>query len=263
MIKEYLDKLGLDEYASVAELMRAHLDVFSFSGASVILGEDVSLDMEDIYRKIVVEGRGGYCFEHNKLFYEVLKNLGYKVTPYLARVVRNQDKEAPLTHRIAVLEDDKEKYLVDVGFGAIAPVIPVNMAGSLVDSHMGNRYRIFDYGDGSYSLQWEQEEDFYTIYKFDLNHYQTPDFELGNFYSCKHPKATFVNNLVMARISDGEIFSLINHVYSVRSESGAKEFEIESADELFKILNDVFKCNVSLAESERLYQFVKAKRSAS
>ena len=57
-----------------------------FENLDVLLGRPISLEPEALFQKLVVERRGGYCFEQNLLFKAALEALGYEVEPHLARV---------------------------------------------------------------------------------------------------------------------------------------------------------------------------------
>lgn len=46
----------------------------------------LSLDPEDLFQKIVVNSRGGYCMEVNTLFGAVLRSMGYSVVSVGGRV---------------------------------------------------------------------------------------------------------------------------------------------------------------------------------
>lgn len=67
-------------------LTRAHTQSIPFENLDVLSGVPVSLELDDIFRKLVLRRRGGYCFEHNGLFMWVLKQLGYRVSTLGARV---------------------------------------------------------------------------------------------------------------------------------------------------------------------------------
>ena len=49
-------------------------------------GKTISLQPEDLMKKLVTEKRGGYCFEMNALFCEAVKALGIPIYGVLARV---------------------------------------------------------------------------------------------------------------------------------------------------------------------------------
>lgn len=46
----------------------------------------LSLDRQDLFEKIVTNGRGGYCMEVNELFATVLRTLGFQLYSTAGRV---------------------------------------------------------------------------------------------------------------------------------------------------------------------------------
>jgi N-hydroxyarylamine O-acetyltransferase len=253
--QQYLDVLGYSEptFDDLSSLMGAHVDTFAFSSIDVLIGNDVSLDIDDVFKKLVTDRRGGYCFEHNRLFFEVMKSAGMNVTPYLARVVNNQDITPPKTHRISVVKDGGKQHLVDVGFGPLGPAVPVCMDGNYVTSHMGRQYRVSELADGFLGLQLLKDGEPYTLYKFDLQKCYDNDFITGNFYSYRHPKATFVNNLVVSRISDGVIYSLRNNTYMKIHADSQEDVAIDSFEAMYDVLAEDFQCRYERDEIKEIY----------
>ena len=69
----YLARLGFDEPEAptadyLQRLQRAHVQAIPYENLNVLSGKPVSLEVEDLLRKIVFGRRGGYCFELNILF---------------------------------------------------------------------------------------------------------------------------------------------------------------------------------------------------
>lgn len=62
-------------------LQKHHLAAIPFENLSLHYSSHrtISLDPEDLFEKIVVQRRGGYCMENNLLFGIVLRSLGYCV----------------------------------------------------------------------------------------------------------------------------------------------------------------------------------------
>lgn len=263
-LKRYLQHIANDEplaptgsFALVQELNRRHIDLFSFSSVGVLLGWQLPLDVPALLEKLVVQRKGGYCFEHNRLFHEVLSLLGYSVRSVLARVLYNQSvdcPEAPKTHRLILLELEGERYVVDVGFGANGPKAPVKLDPEPTRGPHGDEYRVVPNALGDYLLQIKKHGDFFTLYSFDLARYNEADFEMSHFYSHKHPSAGFVNNLVVARIHDGEVRSLKNDSYMKIYPSGEQQQVITSAAQLRELLAGEFGHEISRDESETLFQ---------
>ncbi|MHB9005263.1 MAG: arylamine N-acetyltransferase, partial [Coriobacteriia bacterium] len=108
IVDRYLQSLGLQrrspDLSFLSDITRRHVATFSFSSVGPRLGDELPLDLESLFRRIVVQARGGYCFEQNGLLYEVLEELGFAVKLYLARVIYNQDTNPGLTHRITMVE---------------------------------------------------------------------------------------------------------------------------------------------------------------
>ena len=70
----YFKRLNIEPKIPSLELIKAiqrkHIATFSFNNIAVLLKKPISLDMQDIFEKIVTKNLGGYCFEHNSLMYE-------------------------------------------------------------------------------------------------------------------------------------------------------------------------------------------------
>jgi N-hydroxyarylamine O-acetyltransferase len=81
----YLERIGLDGRPSIAQVHRAHLTSIPFENLDPHQGVAVSLEVEDLERKLVSERRGGYCFEQNLLLKAALEALGAEVDMFLAR----------------------------------------------------------------------------------------------------------------------------------------------------------------------------------
>ena len=106
MVNAYLTDLELIPSIDIEflhELQSKHIARYSFNSLAVVLGQDISLDIDVIFKKIVERQRGGYCFEHNKLVLNVLSELGFEVRLLMAKVIYNRDVDVARTHRITLL----------------------------------------------------------------------------------------------------------------------------------------------------------------
>jgi N-hydroxyarylamine O-acetyltransferase len=254
---DYLKALNLEcrkpDLAFLNEITRRHAARFAFSSVGPMLGNDLPLDVESLYQRIIVNRRGGYCFEQNGFLFEMLQELGFEVSLYLGRVIYNQDIHPGLTHRITLVKIDGDRYIADVGFGPLGPQHPVSMSGK--GSHESFRvFRIEERHPGEFHMQTLKDGEYYSLYKFELARYGPADCEVGHFYSHKHPGATFVNHLVVSKIMDNEVRSLRNHAFWIITAAGEKKFSISDSAQLKIILDTRFGINVSEAESQRLFE---------
>jgi N-hydroxyarylamine O-acetyltransferase len=77
---------GIDELSVLKTIMSAHLMSIPFENLDIVNGKTISMELEDVFSKLVLRGRGGYCFEHNTLLAAALKHLSFHVVSSLARV---------------------------------------------------------------------------------------------------------------------------------------------------------------------------------
>jgi len=256
IIDEYLQVLDLTgnkpDLTFLSEITRRHAAQFAFSSVGPMLGDDLPLDVESLYRRIIVNRRGGYCFEQNGFLFEMLQELGFEVSLYLGRVIYNQDIHPGLTHRITLVKIDGEHYIADVGFGPLGPQHPVSMSGEA--SHESFRvFRIEERHPGEFHMQTLKDGQYYSLYKFELTRYGPADCEVGHFYSHKHPGATFVNHLVVSKIMDNEVRSLRNREFWIITASGEQRFNISDGAQLKTVLDSRFGININEDESQRLF----------
>ena len=79
----YLSRIGAERPAeltpvTLSKLVRSHLETVPFEVLELTEAKtQPSLEAEGLFEKIVKQRRGGYCFELNKLFYLLLKELGF------------------------------------------------------------------------------------------------------------------------------------------------------------------------------------------
>lgn len=257
-IKKYLDTININypikELEDVSLLIKNHLKSLAFCSIPVVLKQEISLEIDNIFKKVVLEKKGAYCFEHNKLVYEVLKYFGFDVEHHFARIVNNQEIITPLTHRFTLLNFNNEKYIIDVGVGFISPATLIRFSDEKTYSHIDRFYKIITNHDKTYSLQMIQNNEAYTMYKFDLHKCEEIDFKLGNFYSYKHKDAVFVNNMVLSLVEKNCIKSLRNNIYVKIYKNHEDKKTINSKRELQEILKIEFNYPISPEEIDYLYE---------
>src|SRR5262249_168864 len=73
----------------------------------------VRLDAASLEQKLVRDGRGGYCYEHNLLLGHVLSALAFRVTSLAARVLWNTPEGTirPRSHSVLLVEIDNQRHV--------------------------------------------------------------------------------------------------------------------------------------------------------
>ena len=112
-----------------------------------LLACPVSLSSQDLYRKIVEERHGGFCFELNGLFLLLLQSLGFKAYACVCRVAAGFTSLRALTHRASIVSLNGKEYLCDVGLGGPMAPFAVELSPE-PQTKKGETYRVTDTGDG-------------------------------------------------------------------------------------------------------------------
>lgn len=252
----YLDALGLQRQAPtlgfLSQMTARHVAQFAFGSVGPRLGDALPLDPASLYSRIVRRGRGGYCFEQNGLIFEVLAELGFDVTLYLARVIYDQDTHPGLTHRITVVDLAGERHLVDVGFGPLGPRVPIRLSGEASREEQ-RAFRVSPRRAGELHVQTLKGGEWFSLYRFELARYGQADCELGHFFSHRHPDAAFVRNLVASRILPAEVRSLRNREYWIMTGAGDRKQDVRDPAHLRKLLDEEFGIQVTAAECDDLF----------
>lgn len=246
---DYLKALNLDcPQAPNLDFLKAftvhHIERFTFNNLAVLLHQDLPLDSQSIFKKVVARGEGGYCFEHNKIAYEALSEWGFNVRLVLARVINNYERPVPRTHRLTIVECAGETYLVDVGFGATCPILPIAFNSKTPQKAGFEYYQIRAISHNEYELILMKQDQPFILYRFDLAQYSDADCEVGHFYSHKHASAVFVNNVVVSQKTPTETFSLTNQRFTHTTEFSESVSIIDSSEKLFKRLRNTFHLSI-------------------
>ncbi|XP_036439974.1 arylamine N-acetyltransferase, pineal gland isozyme NAT-10-like isoform X2 [Colossoma macropomum] len=124
-LKEYFKRIGFTGLYDKADLPtlctihKLHVMTVPFENLSIHCGEKNTLDLNVIYKKIVLDHRGGWCFENNLLFSWVLREMGYKFTMLGTKdcnLLKN-DSNPMESHLINLVEIDGKPYIADVSYG--------------------------------------------------------------------------------------------------------------------------------------------------
>ncbi|MCW3029045.1 MAG: putative acetyltransferase [Solirubrobacterales bacterium] len=201
----YLARIGLSGRPSLAEMHRAHTTSIPFENLDPRRGRPVSLTLEDLQEKLVVQRRGGYCFEHNLLFKGALEALGAEVDPLLARVRLGAEPGVtrPRSHLLLGVAIDGRRWHADVGFGMGTPLEPLPFGAGEEHHQSGWRYRVV--ADGAeLVLQTADRDDWVDMYGFLPEPVPMVDVETSNWFTATHPRSPFVSGLsVGAQAADG------------------------------------------------------------
>ena len=195
----YLDRLGLTGRPDLAELHSAHVAAIPFENLDPHNGVPVSLEIEDLQRKLVRERRGGYCFEQNLLLKAALEALGAEVDLMLARVRRGAPPGTirPRTHLVLRIRSEGATWHADVGFGLGTLLEPIPFGPGDVHEQSGWRFRVVEDGQ-ELVLQTADDADWLDLYAFIPQPVPLVDAETSNWFTSSNPRSPFVTGLIVA-----------------------------------------------------------------
>ncbi|KKC99308.1 arylamine N-acetyltransferase family protein [Photobacterium halotolerans] len=267
LIDQYLQSLGVNEpqisLAWLQSLLTAHLARYPFSSANVILKHDLSLEPEALLKRLVEQRRGGYCFEHNKVVFLVLKQLGFDVRPLIGRVMLNGNPDNGRSHRLTLLTLQNKQYLIDAGFGVMNPRQIIALDTNQPQPDVRYQYSVESDNRGGMMVMATNRDEAVTLYRFDFAEYVESDCNIGHFYSHQAPEAAFVNHLVVSRILDNRRYLVRNLTYFDYDDQAGQEraVDISDATMLYQLLTTQFNLQLTEQDAATLFSHQKAKLS--
>ncbi|HEV3425270.1 MAG TPA: arylamine N-acetyltransferase [Paraburkholderia sp.] len=245
----------------LSELHRLHPLAIPFENLDPVTGRAVSLDLPAIADKLIARRRGGYCFEHNTLFAHVLMQLGFRVTPLIARVLwgRGPDAVTARSHMLLRVEIDDVAWLADVGFGGVTLTAPLHLVAGMPQPTPHEPFRLADASQGALDLEVQSGGTWAKAYRFDLQRAEWIDYEVSNWYTSAWPQSIFVNSLIVCRVLPHGRLSLFNDRLTERAASGevVNEQALGDAAGLAACLGDRFGLETGGIDLPGLFERIK------
>ena len=222
-IRQYLERI---DYAGSTEptldvlraLHLAHLRSVPFENLSVRAHEPIVLEERPLIDKIVIGRRGGFCYELNGLFAQLLDGLGFRVERLAGRVGLDG---IPFDH-MALAVRLEEVWLADVGFGD-SFLSPLRLEGpGPQDGGDGRRYRL-DRENETLSLMRQEADAWRRQYSFTLTSWPLAAFAEGCRYHQTSPRSHFTQNTIVSRATETGRVTLSNRRLIVTDLSGRHE----------------------------------------
>lgn len=204
-LEKYLQRVGFmgdglpkANLATLRALHYAHMQHVPFENLDIHYSTYINVDIEQFYKKIVENGRGGFCFELNGLFNWALKQLGFDVTMLAAAVINDEGNYGiPLGHLTNLVTLEGKQWLVDVGFGDNF-VYPIEFVLDQVQTQKGRYYHLSQLNDTDYQYAVSDDEGqtYKKWWRFTLTPRQLSDFKEACHYMQTSPKTHFTHNRV-------------------------------------------------------------------
>lgn len=221
------------------ELQRAQMLSIPFENFDIQLGRGINLDAGHLFSKLIRSRRGGYCFELNGLLLAALKHLGFDARALLARV-HVSGQPGGRSHQISLVTIADRNWVVDVGFGAACPRVPIPLETETETLHGSRVMRLTEHALG-YMLQQKVDDTWSDLYSFDLTPVVRNDIIYGNHFTSTHPESFFTAARIAVRWHADGHTALFN--YRCTTARGSAEERVEDFpddDRYLLLLSDRF-----------------------
>ena len=257
----YLERLGMPcekeklpppSLELLNRLVEAHQKKIPFEDIDVYQQKlPLSLEVQDLYKKIVEKKRGGYCFEMNGLFISLLQTLGYDAWSCYCRVVRGRAGWRAVSHRGNLVQIENRLYFCDVGFGG-----PMPSGAILLESGLHQRIGQEEYWPVEAEHGWwalmrmkkGEQDDFDSQSEsgeqmelmFELTMADPLDFLPLNAYVSERPEAVFRQKFMVNMRTDKGYKGISDMVFTVKEDGVVNCFEMEDEQDRKEVLEKHF-----------------------
>lgn len=247
----YWSKLGIEAPQTCS---RKELDRIVFAHQRAIPFENldacdfhvpVSLGVRDMFEKIVVGMRGGYCFELNALFAALLADAGFEVVSCFARSLKDRGFIQPVAHRGTIVTIDGQKLFCDVGYGGPMPPCALPLEDGVEAAACGQVFCIERVDELWWRMlycgreQARRDEPEPVLAFMDAAQHEV-DFVALSHYCATHPTSIFTRQrMINRRTLDGSV-SITADRFTKTTKDGKEQRTIASDEEFCALLEKHF-----------------------
>lgn len=250
MLNSYLKRIGYQGPQTptldvLRNIHRLHVLSIAYENIDVLLQRPVDRSIEHIHNKLVIEQRGGWCYEMNGLLGWALMQLGFNVTQLSGGVMRKEHGDAAYGNHLllrinfdANADNTNQAWLADTGLGdGLLEPIPLN-AGSYQQDNATFSLVVLDEPTAAQSWRFVNHEGGLPP-SFDFINQAADQTELDGTCATlqSDEKSIFRQNLVVQRVSDQGVQSLVGRLYTAAN--GQRQV-VESEAALNGLLTQTF-----------------------
>jgi len=248
-IQKYLKRINFTvepktDFQTLKSLHLNHLLNIPFENLDIHLGKKIILEPELLYRKIVIDKRGGFCYEMNGLFYEILRSIGFKAKMVSARVYDGIEPGPEFDHMAIIVNLNNEEFIADVGFGDSFRE-PLKIEPGLIQKQESGYYRTDKIDDENYNVTFSSEGNSYSnMYRFSLLQRELCDFNTMCEYHQTSPASHFTTKrMCTIAKNDGRI--TLSGLKLIETKNGTRnETRLNSDNDFSEKLSELFGIDV-------------------
>ena len=255
-ISQYLSRINLGDCNSTLEglmsLQEHHAEYIPFENLDIVVGREIALNHQHLFEKIVTKNRGGYCFELNGLYAELLKSVGFSPKPVLGRVWLSNPKGTPPRNHLAnLVELDGKTFVTDVGFAGLITRIPLDINDASPVNDKDGKVRVIPVADRQFMIQRESDKGWANQYSFENVEISEEDIEISNYYMSTHPNSHLYSHKCVGRNTQVGRIGLFNNKLTTRREKKPSHSKrVEFGTEWLDAIKAEFSLDLDFSEKE-------------
>lgn len=246
-INIYLRKIGYNKKIelngkTLQHLQIAHLKNIPYENLDILNHVPLSLEAEDLFKKMIINRRGGYCFELNGLYSNLLKSLGFNVINLAGRFANDETTIKMRSHRILKVTTNDGIYICDVGVRCESPRIALKLIDGLIQNDGVSEYK-FEHDDFYGHTLWQKEQDkgWKRIYGFTEESQLDIDYIMPSFFCEKHLESLFTGYKKISIFTDTSNITLVDDTLQIYENAKVmKKVELKNKEEIDDALEKYF-----------------------
>lgn len=180
--------------------LKRYMLTVPFENIDVQNGVRISVEVDDIYEKIVNHQRGGFCYEMNHFFKAYLEAKGFTANMVSATIhTPGGGRSLKGSHMSLIVPIDGVNYVADVGYGdlPISAMPIIDQDSDAIIEDINGEYRAIYVDDHLFYIQKWKDNEWDTEYEAELEPRDIHDFDYNIEYNQINPNSTFVKRLLV------------------------------------------------------------------
>ena len=252
-IKAYLARIGISEIPkptleNLQLLQSRHLLHVPFENLNIHMYNRLSSNPEELFDKIVLQRRGGICYEVNFLYMLLLQELGYKTSFHGGKV---SDSGSFFDHSFTMVEINDTHYLTDVGFGDNF-LYPLEFKAGIPQPDPKGIFTIEYDGGGYYTIYKELGKKRFREYTFTSNIRKLSDFNARKIFYTTDTRSHFFKNLIVSLELENGRISLKQDKLLFTEDNEKRWIKVESFNHYVNLLFNYFGIILTPQERQKL-----------
>lgn len=243
--EKYLQRIGVENESLMPRaetlklLQKQHLLNVPFENLDIHWKRPISLETKKFYEKIVGEKRGGFCYELNGLFNELLKASGFQTKLISARVFNGTEFGAEYDHLAILAKIGTEEFIVDVGFGDFTAE-PLKFVLNTEQKDKNGVFLIRNFDEEYFEIVKKDGTEWTSEYIFKTLGRNLEEFSEMCIFHQTSSKSHFTRGKICSLMLENGRKTLTNQKFITTAENEKREIEIRSESEFYEILEREF-----------------------